>query len=81
MKLENELRMAIMLNQFEVYYQPKLNLKTKEVESVEGLTRWNKDEVLVSPLDFIPIAEETGLIVALDMIVLETACSPDNKSQ
>lgn len=74
LNLETELRMAITMDQFEVHYQPKYNCVKGRIDGVEGLARWRKDGKLVSPLGFIPLAEETGLIIPLDRIILEKAC-------
>ncbi|WP_299200812.1 EAL domain-containing protein [uncultured Amphritea sp.] len=62
-RMLNELREAISLQQFEVYYQPIINMKDGSVVKAEALLRWNHPRGQVSPLDFIPLAEETGLIV------------------
>ncbi|SER01633.1 PAS domain S-box-containing protein/diguanylate cyclase (GGDEF) domain-containing protein [Amphritea atlantica] len=62
-RLLNELREALDLQQFEVYYQPILDLQNGRVVKAEALLRWNHPRGQVSPLDFIPLAEETGLIV------------------
>jgi len=62
-RLLNQLREAIDLQQFEVYYQPIINLKTGGVVKAEALLRWNHPNGQISPLDFIPLAEETGFIV------------------
>lgn len=59
----NELREAITLQQFEVYYQPIIDLSSGKVVKAEALLRWNHPNGQVPPLEFIPLAEETGLIV------------------
>jgi diguanylate cyclase (GGDEF)-like protein len=65
-ELEMDLRRALVGNEFELYYQPLVNLQTNDVNAFEALLRWNHPKRgLVSPADFIPIAEETGLIVPL----------------
>ncbi|MCP3853058.1 MAG: EAL domain-containing protein [Gammaproteobacteria bacterium] len=66
MQVEQDLHTALEYQQFELYYQPIFNLKTNKIASVEALIRWNRtDGNLVFPDDFIPIAEETGLIVPM----------------
>jgi PAS domain S-box-containing protein len=73
--LENDLRHAIEAAQFEVYYQPIVSLADGKIRAFEALVRWNHPERgLVSPADFIPIAEETGLILHIGDWVLRTAC-------
>lgn len=72
--IEQDLRQAIKLKQFELHYQPKVNGKGVPV-GVEGLIRWQHPERgLVSPVEFIGIAEETGLIVDIGCWVVEEAC-------
>lgn len=74
--LENELHTAVMENQFEVFYQPKQNLRDNTIESAEALIRWNHPlHGLISPVKFIPLAEETGLINKMGEFVLRTACT------
>jgi diguanylate cyclase (GGDEF)-like protein/PAS domain S-box-containing protein len=74
-QLENDLRRAIERQELLVYYQPIVDLATNQVHGFEALLRWHHPDLgLVSPLDIIPIAEETGLIITIDQWVLRTAC-------
>ncbi|MEH7234917.1 EAL domain-containing protein [Bacillus sp. JJ1562] len=75
MNLETGLRKAIEKNELEIYYQPQLDLSTDKVTSFEALLRW-KHPVLgfVSPAEFIPIAEDTGLILAIGEWIIQTVC-------
>ena len=73
--VEQELRCAIRDEQFELYYQPQLDIKTNEVIGVEALLRWNHPiRGIVLPKEFMEVAEQTKLIVTIDNWVLSTAC-------
>jgi len=75
LQLENDLRKALEQEQFVLYYQPIMNLKTLMIYGFETLIRWNHPHRgLVSPQEFIPIAEEIGLIIPMGKWILRTAC-------
>ncbi len=74
-QIKKDLLRAIAHNEFEVYYQPQVCTKTQTVTSVEALVRWRKPEIgLIFPQDFIPVAEDLGLISQIDELVLNKAC-------
>jgi diguanylate cyclase (GGDEF)-like protein len=74
-QLESDLHHAVALNQFELYYQPKVDTQTGEVRSAEALIRWiHPMRGIVSPAEFIPLAEECGLIGEIGGWVIREAC-------
>jgi diguanylate cyclase (GGDEF)-like protein/PAS domain S-box-containing protein len=74
--LENELRRAIAQNELELHYQPIIDTKTRRICSAEALIRWrHPTKGLIAPDNFIPLAEDTGMIAQIGMWVLRTACT------
>ncbi|MDB5841656.1 MAG: hypothetical protein JWQ23_3608 [Herminiimonas sp.] len=72
---ESDLRQAIAQDQFIMYYQPRVDLETGAVSSMEALVRWQHPvRGLIAPLEFIPLAEESGLILGLGEMVIEKVC-------
>ena len=73
--LTADLRKALLLDQFEVHYQPQISMKSRQVIGLEALLRWRHPTLgMVPPVEFIPIAEEMGLIKTIGEWVLRTAC-------
>lgn len=82
LKLETALRKAIQNKEFVLYYQPKLNLEDGLIGGVEALIRWESPELgIINPSKFIPLAEETGLILDIGEWALREACTTNKKWQ
>ena len=80
LRMETGLRSALEKNELELFYQPQVDAKTRKIIASEALVRWRHDEYgLVSPIRFIPLAEETGLIQPLGHYVLEQAIMQTRK--
>ncbi|MEH6463168.1 MAG: EAL domain-containing protein [Shewanella psychromarinicola] len=74
LRTEASLHDALKNNEFLLYFQPKFDLKTNKVVGCEALIRWQKDGRLISPMSFIPVAEETGIIIPIGRWVIEQSC-------
>ena len=80
-EIESSMNEAIEKEEFEIYYQPKISIKTEKVEGAEALVRWNKDGKMISPGEFIPIFEKNYFIIKLDEYIYEKVCSDIKKSK
>ena len=74
MKLETDLRLGLERGELLVYYQPIVSLRSGKITGFEALSRWNHPDGMISPADFIPVADETGLILPMNRALLREAC-------
>jgi PAS domain S-box-containing protein len=74
LKLETDLRKALDQGEFRVHYQPIVSLQTGKITGFEALTRWQRPEGILSPIEFIAVAEEIGLIIPMNRQLLREAC-------
>jgi diguanylate cyclase (GGDEF)-like protein len=74
LRTEASLHDALKHDEFRLHFQPKFDIKTGKILACEALIRWQKDGRLISPLSFIPVAEETGIIIPIGRWVIEEAC-------
>ncbi len=81
-RLEQDLKLALAEEQFEVWYQPKIDMRTRQVTGAEALVRWRHPvDGLISPEIFVPVAEEAGMIIELGEWILRTACRQTHELQ
>jgi len=73
-EMEGLIRQGLVQDEFTVYYQPKIDILRNVVVGVEALVRWNRDGQVISPLEFIPLAEDSGLIIPIGRCVLKKVC-------
>ncbi|MGH9502234.1 MAG: putative bifunctional diguanylate cyclase/phosphodiesterase [Terriglobales bacterium] len=74
LELETEIRKGLEAGEFRTYYQPIISLQTGRITGFEALTRWQRGERVLPPIEFIAVAEETGLIIAMNRVLLREAC-------
>ncbi|CAN5352830.1 hypothetical protein BH11PSE11_BH11PSE11_22250 [soil metagenome] len=72
--MESNLRRALKFKEFQLHYQPQVNIRTGEIVGLEALLRWHTDGVWIEPSSFVPVAEETGLMAPLGEWVIHEAC-------
>jgi PAS domain S-box-containing protein len=72
--LENDLRKGLERREFRVYYQPLVSLQTGKITGFEALTRWQRSQGILPPIEFIEVAEQTGLIIPMNRLLLREAC-------
>ena len=73
-EIETNMENAIINNEFKIYYQPKINAKTNKIVAAEALVRWEKEDKIIMPNQFIPIFEKNGFIIKLDKYIYEKVC-------
>jgi len=79
-RMEQDIKLALQENQFEVYYQPKIDIASRKVTGAEALVRWkHPTRGFISPEEFVPVAEEAGMIIELGEWILRTACKETRK--
>ncbi len=74
LELETELRKSLELGEFRTHYQPIVSLRTGRITGFEALTRWQRGDRLLAPAEFIAVADETGLIIPMNRLLLREAC-------
>jgi diguanylate cyclase (GGDEF)-like protein/PAS domain S-box-containing protein len=74
LELETQLRKGLETEEFRTHYQPIVSLKTGRITGFEALTRWQRGDRLLAPADFIAVADETGLIIPMNQLLLREAC-------
>ena len=74
LRIKNDLKLALEHNEFHLVYQPKVSLRDGTITGVEALIRWHKNGHMISPMEFIPIAEDYGLIIPISEWVIDSAC-------